>query len=84
LIENSDHALDSGSIEETRMKSREPGRKLAELIKKAIADSEITNTEYDQIMEQAHGDLVIDSDEKRLLEQFHNMIENGTVKRVRG
>jgi len=66
------------------MKSREPGRKLAEIIKKAIADCEITNTEYDQIMSEAHGDLVIDSDEKRLLEQLQHMIENGAVKRVRG
>jgi hypothetical protein len=66
------------------MKSREPGRKLAELIKKAIDDSEITNTEYDQIMAQTHGDFVIDADEKRLLEQLHHMIENGTVKRVPG
>ena len=84
MIGNSDGEPGSGRIEETEMKSREPGRKLAELMKKAIADSEITNTEYDQIMAQAHGDLVIDSDEKRLLEEFQNMIENGTVKRVRG
>jgi hypothetical protein len=83
-IGNSDRHWRFRSLEETGMKSREPGRKLADIIKKAVADCEITNTEYGQIMSQAHGDLVIDADEKRLLEQLQHMIENGTVKRVRG
>ena len=38
------------------MQSGESGAKLAEMIKKAIRDLEVTDTEFDQIME--HAELV--------------------------
>ena len=58
--------------------------KLKELIKAAIEDLEITPTEYQRIMDQAEGDGHIDKEEKALLNQFHEMINNGSIKRVRG
>ena len=58
--------------------------KLKELIKQAIQDLEITPKEYQQIMELAMDDNVIDKEEKALLSQFQDMISNGTITRVRG
>ena len=58
--------------------------KLKELINQAVSDLEITPTEYQQIMDMAHEDGHIDKEEKALLEQFHQMIGNGTIKRVKG
>lgn len=66
------------------MKRSQSGRRLSELIKKAIDDCEVTNSEYDQIMAQADRDLVVDAEERSLLQQLQEMIANGTVKRVRG
>nr|MBF0221894.1 hypothetical protein [Desulfobulbaceae bacterium] len=57
---------------------------LKHLINHAISDLEITNTEYQEIMNLAHADGVIDKEEKALLSHFQQMISNGTVKRVRG
>lgn len=54
------------------------------LIKRAISDLEITHTEYQEIMNLAHADGVIDQEEKTLLAQFQQMISNGTLKRVPG
>ncbi len=51
---------------------------LKALIKRAIADLEITHTEYQETMNQAHDDGVIDPEEKTLLAQFQQMISNGT------
>ena len=62
--------------------SGETGGKLAELIKKAIDDGELTNSEYDQILALADADGVIDAQEKRLLAQLQDMLSNKTVKRV--
>ena len=66
------------------MRNTEPGRKLGELISKAIADLELTNTEHQQIVAMAHQDGVIDPQERQLLSQLQEMIANGTVKKVRG
>jgi hypothetical protein len=66
------------------MKSGETGGKLAELIKQAISDGELTTTEYDQIMMLADQDMMIDSQEKNLLRQLQDMLSNGTVKKVPG
>ncbi len=66
------------------MKQTKSGLKLSELIKKAIADCEVTPGEYDEIMEEAHGDGVIDDHERKLLQQFQEMLANQTIKRVRG
>ncbi|OGQ86434.1 MAG: hypothetical protein A2512_13580 [Deltaproteobacteria bacterium RIFOXYD12_FULL_56_24] len=56
---------------------------LKELINQAISDLEITPSEYQQIMDHAHADGHIDKEEEALLAQFHAMLNNGTLKRVR-
>jgi hypothetical protein len=66
------------------MKSGETGGKLAELIKQAISDGELTTTEYNKIMMMADEDHVIDSQEKNLLKQLQELLANGTVKKVPG
>lgn len=65
-------------------KPSEVASELKTLIKRAIADCEITPAEYDAIMEQAHDDGKIDPEEQTLLAQFQQMIGNGTIKRVKG
>ena len=64
------------------MKSGETGGKLAAMIKKAIADGELSNSEHAQILALAEEDGVIDSQERELLNQLQEMLSNGTVKRV--
>jgi tellurite resistance protein len=64
--------------------SGESGGKLAELIKKAIADGELTTTEYDTIMALADADMQIDQQEKNLLRQLQELLSNKTVKKVPG
>lgn len=66
------------------MKSGESGAKLAEMIKKAIRDLELTDTEFDQIMAVANEDGHVDSQEQALLSQLHSMLANGTIKKVAG
>ena len=56
---------------------------LKALINHAIFDLEVTPAEYQEIMDMANADGVIDKEEKALLCQFQEMISNGTVKRVR-
>ncbi len=60
----------------------ESGAKLAEMIKKAIEDGKLTNSEYDQIMMIAGSDMKIDAQEKNLLRQLQEMLSNKTVIRV--
>jgi len=69
-------ALGSGGVKQTEIKSRETGRKLAKLMKKAIDDCELTNSEYDQITAQVDQDAVVDNEERRLLRQLQEMIAN--------
>jgi hypothetical protein len=57
--------------------------KLADMIKKAIADCEITSSEYDEIMKIANEDKHIDPQEQSLLNQLQALLANGTVKRVK-
>jgi uncharacterized protein YutE (UPF0331/DUF86 family) len=57
---------------------------LKELINHAISDLEVTPEEYRRIMEMAHEDGHLDKEETALLAQFHEMISNGTLQRVRG
>lgn len=57
---------------------------LKDLINEAISDLEITPQEYQQIMDHAEADGHLDKEEAALLAQFHQMINNGTLKRVRG
>lgn len=58
--------------------------RLADMIKKAIADCEISTSEYDEIMKIANEDQHIDNQEQRLLSQLQSLVANGTVKRVKG
>jgi uncharacterized protein YutE (UPF0331/DUF86 family) len=66
------------------MKSKENTSKIADLIKKAIDDLELTTTEYQDILSEVNADGVVDEDERRLLQQLQELISNGTVKRVPG
>ena len=58
--------------------------KLADMINKAIADCEITSSEYDAIMKVANEDQHIDPQEQKLLNQLQSLLANGTIKRVKG
>jgi len=60
----------------------EAGRKLEELIKKAIDDHQITAKELDEIHHLASQDGHIDHHERILLKQLHQMIADKTIKRV--
>lgn len=62
--------------------SGESGGKLAAMIKKAIEDGKLSNTEYDQILALADADGVIDAQEKKMLAQLQEMLSNKTVVRV--
>ena len=64
------------------MKSGETGKILADMIKKAIRDCEVSSAEYNEILDIAHDDGNIDSQEQQLLGQLQKMIANGTIKRV--
>jgi hypothetical protein len=58
------------------------GRKLEEVIKKAIDDHVITNSEYEEIIELIHTDGVIDAHERVLMSELNDLIADKTVKRV--
>ena len=64
------------------MKPSESGKKLYAAINKAIEDSRITRSEYDDILHIASKDGMIDHQEKVLLEQLQDMIHTGLVKVV--
>ncbi len=66
------------------MGAGDTGSKLAEKIKKAIQDCELTTTEYNDILAQANEDGIIDSQEQNLLKQLQELLSNGTIKRVPG
>ncbi len=64
------------------MEIGDSGRKLADIIKKAISDCEISSAEYNEILAVAHEDGKIDSQEQQLLSQLQQLVANGTIKRV--
>jgi hypothetical protein len=66
------------------MRNTEPGRRLGELIKQAIADCELTHSEHQEIISLAHSDHVVDEQERQLLAQLQQMVADGTIKKVRG
>jgi DNA-binding ferritin-like protein (Dps family) len=53
-----------------------------EVIEKAIKDHVIH--EYEEIMKVANKDGMVDDHEQRLLSQLQELLENGTVDRVKG
>ena len=56
------------------------GKKLADVIEKAIADSVMTMAEYEEIMSVAGQDGVTDAHEKALLKELNALIANKTIK----
>jgi len=64
------------------MKSGESGEKLGAMIKKAIEDGKLTNSEYERILAIAEADFVIDAQEKKLLAQLQELLANKTIVRV--
>lgn len=66
------------------MKLTKSGLELKEVIEKAMKDHVITNSEYDEIMQVANKDGMVDDHEQRLLSQLQKLLENGTVNRVKG
>lgn len=56
--------------------------KLKKMIEKAIEDHKITRSEYDAIFHLASEDGHIDPQEKALLSQLQDMIEDRSVKMV--
>ena len=65
-------------------KPSQSATRLNSLIQHVISDLVVTPAEYQEVMDMAHDDGVIDKEEKVLLAQFQQMISNGTIKRVRG
>jgi hypothetical protein len=66
------------------MKLTKSGLELKEVIEKTMKDHVITNSEYEEIMEVASNDGIVDDHEQRLLSQLQGLLENGTLKRVTG
>jgi hypothetical protein len=56
--------------------------KMKDFINNAIKNHTITRDEYDYIISIATEDNVIDNQEKAILSQLHDMIENKTIKFV--
>ena len=56
--------------------------KLQKLINAAIDDGLLTTSEYNLILSQAAADGREDPEEVALLKNLHEMISNGTIKRV--
>jgi len=67
-----------------KLQSGETGKKLSDLIKKAISDCQVTTSEYKEIFALAAEDGYIDAQEQQLLKQLNDLIANGTVKRIPG
>ena len=64
------------------MSIQEHHERFKELIVKAMDDYRITRDEYDMILHLASEDGYIDNQEKAMLEQLQELIENKTVKLV--
>jgi hypothetical protein len=62
--------------------SGKSGAQLTEMIKRAIDDGKLTNSEYERILALADADGVIDAQEKKLLTQLQEMLTNKTVVRI--
>ena len=57
--------------------------KLRNIVENAIMDHQITRDEYEQIIHQATEDGYIDPQERALLSQLREMIEDKTIKLVK-
>jgi tellurite resistance protein len=56
---------------------------LRNLIEHAIKDQEITRDEYEHIIHMATADGYVDPQERELLRQLQEMIEDKTIKLVK-
>ena len=56
---------------------------LRNIIENAIKDHEITRDEYEQIIHHATADGYIDPQERALLSQLREMIEDKTIRLVK-
>ena len=65
------------------MRDTEPGKRLEDIIKKAIADCELTHSEHQEIVTIAHSDYVIDTRERELLVKLQELVADGTVRKVK-
>ena len=65
------------------MRLTKSGLELKDVIEKAIEDNIITKAEYDEILKVAEKDGYIDDHESMLLKQLHDMIADGTIKKVK-
>ncbi len=65
-------------------KPSKSAEKLQAMITKAIDDHQLSQTERATIMMLADEDGVIDAQERRLLAQLQDLIENGSVKVIPG
>lgn len=61
-------------------KNLESSFHLKEVIEKAIEDHIITHEEYDEIIQTASKDGVLDQHEMALLSELQHMIQDGMVK----
>jgi uncharacterized membrane protein YebE (DUF533 family) len=64
------------------MKASESANRLKELINKAIDEHTITRSDYDAIINIATEDGHIDSQERALLSNLQDMIDDRTIKIV--
>ncbi len=64
------------------MAHSESAHRLKEMINKAMEDHQITRDEYDQILNIAFEDGHIDPQERALLSELQDMIENRMVRMV--
>jgi uncharacterized membrane protein YebE (DUF533 family) len=60
------------------------GKNLEEIIRKAVEDQEIRNSEYEEIIEAAHADGAIDTHERVLLQELNELISEKAVRRIPG
>ena len=63
------------------MQFGEEGKKLGEMIKKAIDDGQVTNSEYSKILALADQDFLLDPQEKQLLRELQALLANKTERR---
>lgn len=65
-------------------KPSKSAEKLHAMIKKAIEDGQITSMDREKIMMLVDEDHYIDPQERKLLAELQNLIDNGTVKVIPG
>jgi len=64
------------------MRPSRSAQNLSAAINKALEDHELSSSEYEEIMQIAHEDGIIDPEERALLSQLQEMIADKTIRRV--